>query len=130
MAFVDTNVLLRWILQDNPIQCQRAGEIIDRAAPDTLVITDIVASEVSYVLRLQRVERSVVADSLWSLRQIAALRYENNAIMRATLRYYTETNLDFADCYLLARSLREGQGLETLDMPLRKIYQRELAKRA
>jgi predicted nucleic acid-binding protein len=32
------------------------------------------------------------------------------------------TNLDFADCYLLARALREKSGLVTFDKPLEKLY--------
>lgn len=34
----------------------------------------------------------------------------------------TETSLDFADCYLLARARREKAELETFDASLRKKY--------
>lgn len=122
MAFVDTNILLRWLLQDDPRQCQLADQIITSAAPNSLIITDIVASEVSYILRIEKMQCEVIADSIQALHKIDSLFFEHEVLMGEVLTFYRTTSLDFADCYLLARSLRENKGLKTLDKPLQKTY--------
>ena len=125
MAFVDTNILLRWLLQDDPHQCKLADQIITSAVPNSLIITDIVASEVSYILRLQKMQRDVIADSIQALHKINSLIFEHEILMSNLLAVYRTSSLDFADCYLLARSLREKIGLKTLDKKLYKMLQSE-----
>lgn len=39
-----------------------------------------------------------------------------------TIRLFTDINLDFADCYLLARAKRENVDLETFDSLLHKKF--------
>ncbi len=74
----------------------------------------------------KKVERQIVTDSLRALHELENLFFENEMLMMETLKLYASTNLDFADCYLLARAVREGKGLKSLDIPLQKAYKKAL----
>jgi|GEM_PF-1186856 len=121
-SLVDTNILLRLILHDNSRLFTKARAIVERATKTTLVVSPVVTAEVLYVLRIKGYGR------LWSVDVLLMLinrpQFGRSELLTDSLRYYAETKLDFADCYLLARALRSNTGLLTLDNSLQKIYNR------
>lgn len=121
MAFVDTNVLLRLILKDDETLHQQASKIVADSDPGGLLVTNIIISEVVYVLRIQKFSREQTVASLALLLERPQFTYQK-PLIDSVFRYFEETKLDFADCYLLVRSLREGRELKTLDQPLKKAY--------
>jgi len=120
MAFVDTNVLLRWLLGDHKELSPKAEELIKHATPATLLITDIVVAEIVYVLRSTGRDREQTSEALLLLERTEAFRYENRDLMLEIIGLLTELKLDFADCYLLARARRESVAVETFDKALGK----------
>ncbi|SRR5581483_85198 len=122
MAFVDTNVLLRWLLGDHKELSAKAEVLIQRAKAASLLVTDIVAAEVVYVLRGTGRDRQQTAEALLLIGRTAAFKYENDELITEITSLLTNTSLDFADCYLLVRAKRERVGLETFDTQLRKKY--------
>lgn len=48
-SLLETSVVVRYLVQDQPQMAQRAAEIID--GPDDLVVTDVVLLETAHVLR-------------------------------------------------------------------------------
>lgn len=123
MTFVDTNVLLRWLLGDHKQLSVRAQEVVETAAPGSLVITDIIAAEIVYVLRGTGRDRMQTTEALLLIARTAAFKYEHDELMMSIINLITDTNLDFADCYLLARARRERFGLVTFGGPLQKRYE-------
>lgn len=122
MAFVDTNVLLRWLLGDHKELSARAELLVQKAKPGSLLITDVIVAEVVYILRATGRDRQQTSEALSLLSRTAAFKYENEELVLDITGLLTSTNLDFADCYLLARAKREKVGLETFDKPLHKKY--------
>jgi predicted nucleic acid-binding protein len=122
MAFVDTNILLRWLLGDHSILSPKAEKIVAAAKPASLLITDIIVAEVVYVLRGTGRDRQQTSEALLLLGRTTAFKYENEGLIMDIIQLLTEIKLDFADCYLLARTRRESVGLETFDNPLHKLY--------
>ena len=120
MMFVDTNVLLRWLLGDHQELSKKAEAIVGKAAPGSLSVTYIVAAEVVYVLRGTGRDRQQTAEALLLLGRTEAFVYEHSELMADIIRLFVDTRLDFADCYLLARARREKLGLETFDRLLSK----------
>jgi predicted nucleic acid-binding protein len=120
MAFVDTNVLLRWLLGDHKELSPKAEELIKHATPATLLITDIVVAEIVYVLRSTGRDREQTSEALLLLERTEAFRYENKDLILEIIGLLTELKLDFADCYLLARARRESVAVETFDKALGK----------
>lgn len=122
MTFVDTNILLRWLLDDHPKLSPKSEKIVQTAKPATLLITDIIVAEIVYVLRSKGHDRQQTSEALLLIERTEAFKYENAELIMEVINLLTKTSLDFADCYLLARAWREKTGLETFDDQLRKLY--------
>ena len=122
MAFVDTNILLRWLLGDHKELSPRAERLVQSSGTGTLLITDIVVAEIVYVLRSTGHDREQTSEALLLLERTAAFRYENKDLILEIIGLLTDLRLDFADCYLLARAQRDHLGLETFDKALSKAF--------
>jgi predicted nucleic acid-binding protein len=122
MTFVDTNILIRWLLGDHKELSLKAEKIVQAAKPATLLLTDVVVAEIVYVLRGTGRDRKQTSEALLLIGRTSAFKYENEELIMEVTRLITEIKLDFADCYLLARSRREKRGLETFDKALNKFY--------
>ena len=122
MTLIDTNILLRWLLGDHKELSRRAERLIQQAPPASLLVTDIIVGEIVYVLPSTGRDRQQTCEALWLLGRTAAFKYENDELIMEITSLLTETSLDFADCYLLARARREKLGLETFDNALKKLH--------
>ena len=121
MAFVDTNILLRWLLGDHKELSPKAEEIINTAKPGSLIITDIVVAEIVYVLRSTGRDRAQIAEALLLIGRTKALKYENNDLVMGIVEIMSQVSLDFADYYLLTRASRENTELATFDNKVLKL---------
>ena len=122
MAFVDTNVLLRWLLGDHQELSAKAEELVQKAKPGNLIVTDIVVAEIVYVLRSTGRDRQQTSEALLLIGRTPVFKYENDELMMEVIDLLTATSLDFADCYLLARAKPEKMSHETFDEALHKKY--------
>ncbi len=122
MVLVDTNILLRWLLGDHNELSPKAEKIVQEAKSSSLLVTDIIVAEIVYVLRGTGRDRQQTSEALLLIERTEAFKYENEELLAEIIRLITTTKLDFADCYLLARSRREKLELETFDGPLNKLY--------
>jgi predicted nucleic acid-binding protein len=119
---VDANILLRLILKDDEALFRKAFKVVQTARPASLVTSPVIAAEVMYVLGAKGYSREKRVEGLLLL--IDRPAFQQNELLRDSLRHYSQTKLDFADCYLLARCLRTGMGLQSLDSHLQKTYSR------
>ncbi len=119
MGFVDTNILLRWLLSDHGELTKKARLLIEKAKPDSLLITMPIMAEVVYVLRSKGYDIEQTTEALSSLDRVDALKYEQEELAQGIIGLLG-TKLDFADCYLLARARRESRTLHTFDKALQK----------
>ena len=122
MTFVDTNILLRWLLGDHGELSPGAERLVQSVGAGTLLITDIVVAEIVYVLRSTGHDREQTSEALLLLERTAAFRYENKDLILEIIGLLINLRLDFADCYLLARARRDRLGLETFDKALSKAF--------
>jgi predicted nucleic-acid-binding protein len=122
MTLVDTNILLRWLLNDHKELSLKAEKIVQQAKPSTLLVTNVIVAEIVYVLRSTGRDRQQTGEALLLIGRTEAFKYENEELIMEVIRLLTEIKLDFADCYMLARARRERLGLVTFDGPLHKFY--------
>ena len=113
-AFVDTNVLLRHVLQDHDDHSRRATALITavehrrRAVrlADTVVFEAVFTLEKTY-----RVPRAEIRDALQPILELPDVILPGKRIYREVFDLYVrERGLSFADCYhlILARRLKLG----------------------
>ncbi len=104
MIGLDTNVIIRYLVQDDPIQSQQANRIIEKAIADgkTLRICHVTLCEVTWVLeRCYDLKKSELIDILRRLLHTQQIQIENEAIAKdALLDFESHIGVDFSDCLI------------------------------
>jgi predicted nucleic acid-binding protein len=110
-AYLDTNVILRYLTQDNPDQSQRARKLFEQAERGeiTLITTEAVVAETVYVLSskaLYNLPRADIRRHVGNILSIKGLKILHKASYLRALEIYASTNLDFVDALILAHMER------------------------
>lgn len=113
-CFVDTNVLLRYLLDDNEEQALIAEHVIDGGAwtsPEVL-------AEITYVLgSVYEAEREDIKAALDVLANI--IRFQPDDVTRSAIEEYGNTKLDFVDCMAVAYN-KYGERVFSFDKGVNK----------
>lgn len=112
MIGLDTNVLLRLLLDDDPMQVARIAAALDVAetAGESLHLTDVVLVETAWVLGGSRLsmDRSEIAGILRSLLDNARFKFEDGDALAVAIGHYQTAGAGFADCLIAARNAAVG----------------------
>ena len=122
MIAVDTNVLLRALVDDSeaPGQCAAARSLI--AGAGQLRVASIVFMETLWVLlKRYRAPRKEVVRIARELLEHPRYEIENADQLGAALKIYAASNVDFADAVALADARQVGCVLHTFDRRLAKL---------
>jgi predicted nucleic acid-binding protein len=108
-AFLDTNVLIRHLTGDPPVQARRATAYLRRA--NKLLLPDLIVAEVVYVLEsFYEVKRQRVAELARAIIGFPAVVVVDEPLLLRALEVYELERLDFADAYLVASAEASGVG--------------------
>jgi predicted nucleic-acid-binding protein len=110
MTALDTNVLVRFLVEDDAEQTGRAAALIEAAIArdERLYVAEIVLCELVWVLAgAYRCRRSEIAPLLAELTRARHLRLENSDRVVRAIRAYRDSKGDFAD-YLIREAARES----------------------
>ena len=107
VAYLDTNVIIRYITGDDPQKQAAAAELFERIERRELevVIPLPVIDEASYVLASNRnygLPWNQVADLLSALIRNPGIRVENKALVIEALSIVKANRIDFGDAYIVA----------------------------
>lgn len=118
MISLDTNIVLRFLLNDVPIQSRKATSLITR---NQVYVTDVTITETVYVLqRTMGVERSRIVSLLKELLRVDTVVTNDYFLEEAIDLYGIQPSLSFVDCYSAAEAEAYGNGLVTFDKKLVK----------
>lgn len=123
MIALDTNVLVRLVLQDDEAQARAAERLVVRARREdtSLFISDIVLCELVWVLtRRASIRRAEIAAALDQLLRTELMVFSNTALIERTVAAYRDGRGDFAD-YLIREHARAADATEivTFDRALK-----------
>lgn len=103
MIALDTNVLVRLLVFDEPRQAERARRLVEQATSkdESIFLSSIVLCELVWVLRgaVDAPKKDIVA-TLNRLLDSELFVFENAALLRTAIDRFTSGRADFAD-YLL-----------------------------
>jgi predicted nucleic acid-binding protein len=105
LPFLDTNVFLRHLRQDDPVLSAKATAIFRRIEQDELRVhtSEIVVFETVFTLqRLYKHSKDRIADAVLPLLELKGIVLPRKRIYRKVFALYRETSLGFADCYHVA----------------------------
>jgi predicted nucleic-acid-binding protein len=111
MLGLDTNVLIRYLVQDEAQQCERARRLIARelAKGEPVFVSLLVLLETEWVLRSRyALEKAQCLMTLSALLDTADLAFEDEACIEQALYSWKDSTADFADCLIEARNRRLG----------------------
>ena len=122
MIGLDTNVLVRYLTQDDPVQAPKATQVIEEGASEGEVfyITSIVLCELVWVLEdAYGYSRSDIQAVLDRILRTAQCRFDNKEQLWLALQDYQMGKADFSD-YLIGRLGMQAGCAETVtfDMSL------------
>ena len=111
MNGLDTNVLIRYVTQDDAAQAQRATECITSGctAKDPCQIDRVVLCELVWVLESgYGYSRDLIGEFMDSLLHTRQFEFESRDAALAALRHYQRRNADFADALIGTANLNAG----------------------
>ncbi len=103
MIGLDTNVLVRYVVQDDPQQSEVAGRLIEgQCTPDSPgYVSTVVLAELVWVLRdAYEYEKGIVVSVVRQILQTAELTVEEPALAWAALTEFEQDAADFGDCLI------------------------------
>ena len=118
---IDANVILRYMLRDNPKMFADTKGLFESG--QSFTVTDVTIMEVSYVLMGgYGKNRQQIAEALRIFLNLDFIGYKSK-LAEKYLELYSTKNLDLADCYLISLSLKTKNKLVTFDKKMQKVYE-------
>jgi len=106
MIGVDTNVLVRYFVNDDAAQHTLARRLIDS---DDIFVSNIVLAESFWVFkRLYKLDKEQIGFILFSFLRMSNIEFENDVVFSHALTAYQEINCDFGDAIIAAVHSRNG----------------------
>jgi uncharacterized protein len=114
-CFVDTNLFIRYLTNDDPALADRVEQLLDDAATGAvqLVTTELVMAETVWVLESSyHLNNARIAPLVRGILATPGLEVINGDLIGKALVMYELQNIDFVDAYIAA--LMEKQGIQDI----------------
>ena len=114
-CFVDTNLFIRYLTNDDPKLADRVEQLLDDAAVGAvqLVTSELVMAESVWVLESSyRLTHAQIAPLIRGILATPGLDVINGDLVGKALVMYELQNIDFVDAYIAA--LMEKQGIKNI----------------
>ena len=122
MVIFDTNMILRYLLNDNE---EMKNTAIRYLIDDKVYVTIEVIAEVIYVLKgVYKMERSDIVSTL--LNFLDLVHCGKKDVLRLSLQTYSSNNLDFVDCVLYAYNIIDNSEIATFDKKLLHLLKNKI----
>jgi len=111
MLGIDTNVLVRYLVRDDPAQYERARRLISRqiTAGEPILVSFLVLLETEWVLRSRyELPKHAIVATFSALLEASELTFEDEPSLEQALYSWKDSGADFADCLIDARHRRLG----------------------
>jgi predicted nucleic-acid-binding protein len=125
MIALDTNVVVRLLVDDDPDQCRRARRLVEEAgkSQEPLWLCDIVLCETVWVLEsCYDLPRDAIAAALKRLVRARQVQLQSSDQVAAALAAYADGSADLADYLILEHAVAAGcDRLVTFDRKLHRL---------
>ncbi len=110
-CFVDTNLFIRYLTNDDPVKADRVEKLLDDASTGIikLVTTEMVVAEIVWVLESgYSLKNTDIAPLVRGILATAGLDVINRTLVARAIELYETINIDFIDGYIAAVMEKEG----------------------
>jgi predicted nucleic-acid-binding protein len=109
--FADTNLFLRFLTNDLPIQADKVEEVLHRAGKGEvkLVTTSMVIAEIVWTLEsFYQIPKSEIQDKVLAILNTPGLDVDGADLLLQAAVMYAEKNVDFIDAFNAAWMMKQG----------------------
>ena len=102
-AFIDTSVILRLLIQDDPAKARSCEKLLKEAEQRGLILylLPVAIMETVWVLeKIYKFERKTIREIIEAILNTPELKIEMEAVFRKAIRSYEEKNIKFADALM------------------------------
>lgn len=125
MIGIDTNILLRLWLNDDPAQSRRIDALLAAhgQTPGALLVSDVVLVEAVWTLKSAFAQdKAAQLAAVRSLLDEAAFTFEDRDAVAAAASLFESSACGFADCLVVAKHARQGCDFTaTFDRRMRRL---------
>ena len=112
-AFLDTNIILCYLLRDDEIEAQHCLELLEKAERREVKLrtTDLIVVEIGWVLEsptTYNLPRDRIRDLLLPIILLPGLRLPGKKLYRRIFELYVDQNIDLIDAYNAAHMEKRG----------------------
>lgn len=115
MIYVDANIFLRYILNDNQEMANFAENLLNNG--NAFIYPEVLAEMVYVLTKVYNIERNEVCEKLTQL--LDFVETTDKDVMKLALKNFSEIKLDFVDCILLAQNKIHNFEIATFDKKLK-----------
>lgn len=104
-VFVDTNIFIRYLTNDDPAKADRVELLLDKAAQGEIVLitAELVLAEVVWVLEsFYGLKNTAIGPMIKAIMATPGLEVINGSLVEKALDHYLTHNIDFIDGYIAA----------------------------
>lgn len=123
MKYVDANILIRIITQDDPALAGRAEALLSSEKSASVAVLAAVVEEVIFVLAKYDkylLSRDVIAEALALVFERRELVVSDD-VKKAVVLFSSHKKLDFVDCLLVVKGKGKAINVLTFDTELQKV---------
>jgi predicted nucleic acid-binding protein len=121
---LDANVLVRFLVQDDPKQSAAATALFEKAERREIVLHPealTVAESVYVLLGPYGRNRTEVVNVLLAIIQNAGVETMDEDVVADALRRFAAFNVDFSDAWMAARAAQQGRAVASFDRDFAKF---------
>jgi predicted nucleic-acid-binding protein len=125
MLGIDTNILVRFLVQDDEAQFEKARKLIKRevSAGSRVFVNQLVLMETEWALRSRySVPKNQIVETISGLLDANDVLFEDEPAIEEAIFIWKESTADFADCLIGAKNRRLGcRATATFDLKASKL---------
>lgn len=125
--FIDTNIFLRFLTEDQPAQADRCAALVQRLrdGEEVASMSPLAVAEIIWTLeRFYKLSKAQVAAKVSPLLKLKGLRVANKEVFLKALVLFAEKNISFTDAYMAVQMERAGiEELYSYDQDFDRVEQ-------
>ncbi|MBI2039663.1 PIN domain-containing protein [Candidatus Microgenomates bacterium] len=104
MIFIDSNVIIRFVLNDNPKLSAKSYQILKQIENGAKVyLAPIILAEIVYVLlKVYKLGKTEIKNKVLPVVMMENINMEKKDILPRAFEFFVSKNVDFEDAYLAA----------------------------
>ena len=121
MKIVDTNIIIRYLVNDDELQAEILPKLISESK--VMILNEVLIECVFVLNKVYKIDRQAIAKGLSDLISNHNI-ISNQKLLLQTLWYFENSGLDIVDCLLISYQKLKNCEIFTLDKKLNNLLKR------